>query len=138
VTRACWFSFPALYSLLSFISASSVVTTASHTAIFQLCLPLHCLLLLPLSWLYIAILASQLRSKLEIGKEGWRGGSSGKSTDCSSRGPEFKSQQPHGGSQPSVMGSAVSEDSYSVLIYIKKINKPFFKKGMDPHPTIFF
>jgi hypothetical protein len=25
-----------------------------------------------------------------------------KSTDCSSRGPEFKSQQPHGGSQPSV------------------------------------
>jgi hypothetical protein len=28
-----------------------------------------------------------------------------KSTDCSSEGPEFKSQQPHGGSQPSVMGS---------------------------------
>jgi hypothetical protein len=28
----------------------------------------------------------------------------GKSTDCSSRGPEFNSQQPHGGSQPSVMG----------------------------------
>jgi hypothetical protein len=28
-----------------------------------------------------------------------------KNTDCSSRGPEFKSQQPHGGSQPSVMGS---------------------------------
>jgi hypothetical protein len=28
-----------------------------------------------------------------------------KSTDCSSRGPEFNSQQPHGGSQPSVMGS---------------------------------
>jgi hypothetical protein len=26
----------------------------------------------------------------------------GKSTDCSSGGPEFKSQQPHGGSQPSV------------------------------------
>jgi hypothetical protein len=26
-----------------------------------------------------------------------------KSTDCSSKGPEFKSQQPHGGSQPSVM-----------------------------------
>jgi hypothetical protein len=39
-----------------------------------------------------------------------------KSTDCSSRGPEFKSQQPHGGSQPSVKGSGVSEDSYSVLI----------------------
>jgi hypothetical protein len=28
-----------------------------------------------------------------------------KSTDCSSRGPEFKSQQPQGGLQPSVMGS---------------------------------
>jgi hypothetical protein len=25
--------------------------------------------------------------------------------DCSSKGPEFKSQQPHGGSQPSVMRS---------------------------------
>jgi hypothetical protein len=33
-----------------------------------------------------------------------------KSTDCSSRVPEFKFQQPHGGSQPFVMGS---EDSYS-------------------------
>jgi len=29
---------------------------------------------------------------------GWRDGSVVKSTDCSSRGPEFKSQQPHGGS----------------------------------------
>jgi hypothetical protein len=28
-----------------------------------------------------------------------------KSTDCSSEGPEFKSQQPHSGSQPSVMRS---------------------------------
>ena len=33
---------------------------------------------------------------------GWRVGSAGKNTDCSSRGPEFKSQRPHGGSQPSV------------------------------------
>jgi hypothetical protein len=30
-----------------------------------------------------------------------------KSTDCSSKGPEFNSQQPHGGSQPSVIGSDV-------------------------------
>ena len=37
--------------------------------------------------------------------EGWRDGSAVNSTDCSSEGPEFKSQQPHGGSQPSVMGS---------------------------------
>jgi hypothetical protein len=36
---------------------------------------------------------------------GWRDGSAVKSTDCSCKGPEFKSQQPHGGSQPSVMRS---------------------------------
>jgi hypothetical protein len=36
-----------------------------------------------------------------------------KSTECSSRGPEFNSQQPRGGSQPSKMG--VSEDIESVL-----------------------
>ena len=35
---------------------------------------------------------------------GWRDGSDVKSTNCFSRGPEFNSQQPHGGSQPSVMG----------------------------------
>jgi hypothetical protein len=27
-----------------------------------------------------------------------------KNMDCSSRGPEFSSQQPHGGSEPSVIG----------------------------------
>jgi hypothetical protein len=48
--------------------------------------------------------------------------------DCSSRCPEFNSQQPHVDSQPFVMGSdlmpssGVSEDSYSVLVNIK-INK---------------
>jgi hypothetical protein len=35
---------------------------------------------------------------------GWRDGSEVKSTDCSSRGPEFKIQQPHGSLQPSVLG----------------------------------
>jgi hypothetical protein len=35
----------------------------------------------------------------------WRDGSEVKSTDCSSRGPEFNSQQPHGGSQPSIVES---------------------------------
>jgi hypothetical protein len=53
-------------------------------------------------------------------KGGRRDGSVVKSTDCSSRSSEFKSQQSHGGSQPSGMGSyassGVSEDSYSVLI----------------------
>ncbi|CAO2598196.1 hypothetical protein LEMLEM_LOCUS9306, partial [Lemmus lemmus] len=32
-------------------------------------------------------------------------GSAVKSIACSSKGPEFNSQQPHGGSQPSVMRS---------------------------------
>jgi hypothetical protein len=41
----------------------------------------------------------------ESPSEGWRDGSAVKSTGCSSSGPEFNSQQPHGGSQPSVMGS---------------------------------
>jgi hypothetical protein len=36
---------------------------------------------------------------------GWQDGSSGKSTDFSSEVPEFKSQQPPGGSQPPVMRS---------------------------------
>jgi hypothetical protein len=35
----------------------------------------------------------------------WRDGSVVKSADRSCRGPEFNSQQPHGGSQPPVMGS---------------------------------
>jgi hypothetical protein len=39
--------------------------------------------------------------------EGWRDGTAVKSTDCSSRSPEFNSQQPHGGSQPSVIRSDV-------------------------------
>jgi hypothetical protein len=46
-----------------------------------------------------------------------------KNTDYSFRGPEFNSQQPHGGSQTSVMGSiptsGVSEERDSVLTYIK-------------------
>ena len=37
--------------------------------------------------------------------EDWRDGSVVKSIACSSKGPEFNSQQPHGGSQPSVMRS---------------------------------
>jgi hypothetical protein len=37
--------------------------------------------------------------------EGWRGGSEVVSTDHSPRGPDFNSQQPHGGSQLSIMRS---------------------------------
>jgi hypothetical protein len=39
----------------------------------------------------------------ESGDQGWRDSSVIKNTDCSSEGPEFKSQQPYGGSQPSIM-----------------------------------
>jgi hypothetical protein len=42
---------------------------------------------------------------LEMTVLGWRDGSAVKSTDCSSKAPEFNPQQPHRGSQPSVMGS---------------------------------
>ena len=46
------------------------------------------------------------RLRLLNDSSGWRDGSGVKSTDCcSSRGPEFNSQQPHGGSQPSAIGS---------------------------------
>jgi hypothetical protein len=41
---------------------------------------------------------------LESLSMGWRDGSVVKSTSCSSRGPEFNSQHPHDGSQPSVIG----------------------------------
>ena len=40
--------------------------------------------------------------KTNIG--GWRDGSEVKNTSCSIRGPESNSQQPHGGSQLSIMG----------------------------------
>jgi hypothetical protein len=52
---------------------------------------------------------------------GWRGGSAVKNIDCSSRGPYFNSQQPHDGSQPSVVGlnSGVSKDRDTILIFIK-------------------
>jgi hypothetical protein len=50
-----------------------------------------------------AVEEKKQRRKFE--NQGWRDGSVVKSTGCSSRGPEFKSQQPHGSSQPSVVGS---------------------------------
>jgi hypothetical protein len=43
---------------------------------------------------------------LEREQLGWRDGSEVKRTDCSSEGPKFKSQQPHGGSQPCIVGSS--------------------------------
>ena len=41
--------------------------------------------------------------RLKSVKRVWRDGSEVKSTSCSSRGPEFNSQQPYGGLQPSIM-----------------------------------
>jgi hypothetical protein len=46
-----------------------------------------------------------LKKKKKLRKGGWQDGSVDKSTDCCSEGPEFKSQQPHGGSQPPIMRS---------------------------------
>jgi hypothetical protein len=43
------------------------------------------------------------RSKIKVGIGGWRDGSAGKSTEYSTKGSEFKSQQPHGGLQPPVI-----------------------------------
>jgi hypothetical protein len=44
--------------------------------------------------------------KIKSQKKNWgRGGEGLRSTGCSFRGPEFNSQQPHGGSQSSVMCS---------------------------------
>jgi hypothetical protein len=65
-----------------------------------------------------------VQSNVPLGLERW--GSAVKSTDCSSRGPEFNSQQPHGGSHSCIIES----DSFDVhenkpLVYIK-INKSFF------------
>jgi hypothetical protein len=48
-------------------------------------------------WMGVRVLARIYTLKLQL----WRDGSVVKSTDCSSKGREFKSQQPHDGSQPS-------------------------------------
>jgi hypothetical protein len=71
----------------------------------------------------VQTIAKRLKKKKQKNR-GWRDGSVVKSTDCSSRGLKFNSQQPHGGSQPSVMGSddlsfGVSEDSNNVSSYVK-------------------
>jgi len=69
---------------------------------------------------------------------GWRDGSEVKSIDCSPRGPEFNSQQPHGGSQPSVMGSdALFWCIWRQLqcTHIHKINNSLKKFIWEFHPT---
>ena len=53
----------------------------------------------------LKLLKLKLNRDKVIKSWGWRDGSLVKSTEWSFRGPEFNSQQSHGGSQPSVMGS---------------------------------
>jgi hypothetical protein len=56
----------------------------------------------------------------------------GKSTDCSSKGLEFKSQQPHGGSQPPVMRSdtgAFLVRLKSATVYLCIVTNIFKKKN---------
>jgi hypothetical protein len=48
------------------------------------------------------VIVNPAKETMELG---WRDGSVVKSTDCSSRGPEFNFHQPYGDSQPSVMRS---------------------------------
>jgi hypothetical protein len=68
--------------------------------------------------------------RIESRSGGWRDGSAGKSTDCSSEGPEFRSQQVHGSSQPSVMRSdTLFWCLKTATVYlIIKINLFFFLK----------
>ena len=53
---------------------------------------------------------------MRIKIQAWRGGSVVKSTDCSFRGPEFKSHQPHGGSSTICNGIRCH-----LLVYLKTL-----------------
>ena len=73
---------------------------------------------------------------------GWRDGSEVKSTYCSSRGPKFNSQQPHGGLQPSKMRSGalfwcagIHGMFYTQEINLKKRKKPNNNKIIDSSST---
>jgi hypothetical protein len=58
-----------------------------------------------------------------------------KSTGCSSEGPEFKSQNPHGGSQPSVMSSDPLPVCLKMAtVYLHIIINNFFLKERTNSP----
>ena len=61
---------------------------------------------------------------------GWRNGSAVKSTNCSPRGPEFNSQQPHGGSQPLVVGSDALFWCVWRQLHCAHTHKDIFKNSM--------
>jgi hypothetical protein len=56
------------------------------------------------AWVQLSQGLGKTITQLKNKARDWKGGSAVKSTDCSSRGPQFNSQQPHGGSQQYVMG----------------------------------
>jgi hypothetical protein len=76
----------------------------------------------------------ELYNEIPVSKrkvKGWRDGSAVvKSTDCSSEGPEFKSQQPHGGSQLSIMrpDPPLLGCLKTATVYLCIINKSLKKK----------
>jgi hypothetical protein len=63
------------------------------------------------------------RTNVQVREQGWRDGSAVESTDCFSRGPEFNFQQPHGVSQPTVMGSDVASDVSKESNGVTRIHK---------------
>jgi hypothetical protein len=78
----------------------------------------------------------QNSNNIRIAGQGWQDGSAGKSIDCSSKGPEFKSQQPHGGSQPSVMRSDTYLRTGTMYLHIT-INKILKKKRIEGHSSTY-
>jgi hypothetical protein len=68
---------------------------------------------------------------------GWRDDSVVKSTDCFSKGPEFNSQQPHDGLQPSVMGpNMVVLEKSTIMISVALTEVSYgIEPGNNPHST---
>jgi hypothetical protein len=64
-----------------------------------------CMYMCVFVFVFVCVCVGQTGYNLRRIGRGWQDGSAGKSTDYSSKGPKFKSQQPHGGSQLSVMRS---------------------------------
>jgi hypothetical protein len=98
-----------VYKAVQSLDTHTHTHTHTHIAYFMLlaCCPSVTALFSGLCvCLYVCCVALKtLNGKRGVGGGDWRDGSMVKNTDCSSRSPEFNSQQPHGGSQSSVMGS---------------------------------
>ena len=67
---------------------------------------------------------SDLITKMILANGGWRDGSVAKSNHCSSKGPKFNSQHPHGGPLLSDAAFQCTDvHRYNVHIYMKYINE---------------